>query len=243
MSPTGLSPSTSATARSDGSAARRRATSSMGMPDGSGGTGSTSRSTVKSAPAARVISGSTAISALMIVSPAGAQHVDGGNRLRLAEEPTLAELDAQVAHDAQLVLRLDTFRDERGAEDLGKARQAAQGLDLDRLGRDVVDEVLVDLDELGAQFGPQSQAGPTVTEIVEREAQSRGAQVGGRGHHARQVRDVFMLRDLDDQRRRRDRGGVQRPHHASDGQALDHLDDGERAQVEKEAGIGAVHGP
>jgi hypothetical protein len=78
-----------------------------------------SRSTVKSAPAARVISGSTAISELAMIEPAR-QHHAGRHRMRQAEEEALAQLDAEIADHLEFGAAFDALGDEHGAEGLGE---------------------------------------------------------------------------------------------------------------------------
>ena len=162
------------------------------------------------------------------------QDLHGRQGARPPQEISLTELDSEVAHDLQFGLGLDAFGDQQRAEGLGEARQSLQCLHLHRLMLDVVDEVLVDLDDLGAQFGPQAQAGTAITEVVQRKAQAQRTQPRGGLDQPGQVGDMLVLGDLDDQRRGRHRQFLQRPHHAGQRHRFDHRHQGLRAEVDEQ---------
>ena len=115
---------------------------------------------------------------------------------RAAQQPALAIRNAQVAQGAQLILGLYAFGDQRGAEDLGNALDGLQQLQRGRALLDLVDEVFVDLDEVGLGLGPQAQAGAAVAKVIQRQARARGMHGLHGGADGGHVGHMVVLGDL-----------------------------------------------
>ncbi len=162
------------------------------------------------------------------------QHGRGGNRVGTAEKVALAEFDPEITNDQQFGFGLDAFGHQHRGEGLRETGQALQRLNLDSLVLQPADEVLVDLDDLGTQLRPQSQAGSTIAKVVQRKAQAAAAQ--GRRHLDQfgQIGDVLVFGDLDHQRRGRDFRRVERLHDARHGHPIHHVDNGAGAEVQEQ---------
>ena len=166
-----------------------------------------------------------------------------GLGLRPAQEVALAELDAQVTHGLEVIGGLDAFGHHGGAHGLGDTHQCSHGLHLVGLVGHVAGEVLVDLDVVGLQLGPQAQAGAAVTEVVQRELHAVGAQGPDRVDQRRQVAHAFVFRQLDHHGRGRQPEAAQGGDAALQGFTAQDVHQGFGAEVDEELARRTQRGP
>jgi hypothetical protein len=94
---------------------------------------------------------------------------------RAADEEALPAGDADVLRHAEVLGVLEALGDHQRAAVLGDMLDRAQEVQLDRVGGDAGDEMLVRLDELGLQFRPQPQAREALAQVVDRHAEAHRA--------------------------------------------------------------------
>ena len=166
-----------------------------------------------------------------------------GIGLRPAERPALAEADAEVAHQVQIVECLDALGDECRAERLRDLLQRAQRLQLLGVLAQIAGEVLVDLDDLGLELGPQAQARAAVAEVVQRELDLVPAQAADSRRQRIEVTHVLVLGELDDDAFGGDRCAARQRHDRFELALREHSHQRRGAQVEKQSTRPAVDGP
>ena len=162
------------------------------------------------------------------------QHPGRGAGLRASEEVALAQLDAQVADGLEVVGRLQAFGHHGGAQCFGDAGERTHGLHFVGLPRHIAREVLVDLDVIRLQLGPQAQAGAAIAEIIERDLHAMGPQGPQRLDERRQVTHPFVLGQLDHHGGGRQAKAPQRGDAALQRFAMEHMHQRFRAQVHEE---------
>src|SRR5262245_50334055 len=93
-------------------------------------------------------------------------------RVRLAEQPALAEGNAEATERLQLFQRVETLADDARAEPLGKRLERAQQLLARGILVDAGHEGTVDLDELGRQLHHRFQARVARPGVVQRDLEA-----------------------------------------------------------------------
>ena len=158
----------------------------------------------------------------------------GQHGLRTREIEALGMAQPEVAHRAQFLRRFHALGHELRAEGLGDLDQSPYGLDFIAVAFDAAREVLVELDELGLDLGPQPQARPTVTEIVERHADALAPQRLERRAKRGHVAHALVLRQLDHHRLRRNAAGTRHVERTTQVTVADRRDQGVGAQVDEQ---------
>jgi len=125
-------------------------------------------------------------------------RLGGGCGGGAGDEVTLTAGDTQVADGGEVGLPLDAFGDDEGAAGFGDVVHRAHQLEFEGVVGDAVDEVPVDLDELGAQLGPHAQVGKAFTEVVDGDAVAQAPVVQQGIAQGGKVVDLLVLGDFDD---------------------------------------------
>ncbi|MNV23331.1 hypothetical protein D3C71_1143410 [compost metagenome] len=99
---------------------------------------------------------------------------------RPAQVPALRVADVQFAHHGQVFGGLDAFGHDGRAQMLSHLQNGAHHALLAVVVADAVEEVAVDLDQVGLHFGPQLQIRIAHAVVVQRDAHAVLAQAGKR---------------------------------------------------------------
>jgi hypothetical protein len=131
-----------------------------------------------------------------------AQHRAGG-RAGAGDQIALVDRDAEAPQHVQVGVLLQAFGDDGAAAGGRHLGDRAHELLLERLLRDAVDEVAVDLDEVGPDVDPALQARKAFAEVVQGQREAGLAQRRDGVTQAAQVLDRAGLGQLDDDARAR----------------------------------------
>ncbi len=127
-----------------------------------------------------------------------------GGQGRHAEQEALAEGDAEIQEDCEVVLALDALRDDRGVAFPGHARKRADRGAPRAGGGDAPHEPLIDLEELRLRLRHEAEVRVARADVVERDAVALAAVVVQRAAEESVVGDGDALRHLEDHVFRRD---------------------------------------
>jgi hypothetical protein len=137
-------------------------------------------------------------------SPAPLRAQRGARRgARPREEIALADRQAQAAQHVQVRLLLQAFGDDLATAGGGHFDDGAHELLFQRLLRNAVDEMAVDLDEVGPHLHPAAQRREALAEVVQRDTEAPLAQRLQRVVESGHVLDRPRLGQLDDDARGR----------------------------------------
>ena len=154
-----------------------------------------------------------------------------------ADEPALAAGDADVLGHAEVVGVLDPLGDHLRAAVLRDVLDRAQELQLHRVARDPGNEVLVGLDVLGLELGPEAQAREALAQVVDRHAESHRSVEHQRLVDEAEIHGRVVLGELDHHASRLQ---VEGAHEAACALLLETaLHDELRGDVEEEAAVEA----
>src|SRR5262245_14560360 len=122
----------------------------------------------------------------------------GAQRGGLAEEPALAERDAEPAERVELLEGVEALADDARAEPVGDRAERPQQLLAPRVLIDAVHEGAVDLDEVRRELHHRLEARVARARIVERDLEAEAAVVVAHLAEDVEVADRLLLRDLED---------------------------------------------
>lgn len=116
----------------------------------------------------------------------------------MAEEPALAEVDAEAAQHLELLERVEPLADHARAHLLGQLQHGGEHVLARRVLIDAGDHRAIDLDEVGLELDELLEAGIARARVVEGELEPEAPvlieQLGKGG----EAPDRFLLRDLED---------------------------------------------
>mmetsp|Transcript_100824 Transcript_100824/g.280899 ORF Transcript_100824/g.280899 Transcript_100824/m.280899 type:complete len:665 (-) Transcript_100824:355-2349(-) len=125
------------------------------------------------------------------------------------EQIALADRHAQAAQHGQVGLLLQTLGDDLAAAGGGHLDDGAHELLLERLLRNAVDEMAVDLDEVRPHLHPAPQRREAFAEVVQRDPEAMRAQRLQRAVEAGQIVDRSGFGQFDDHARGRQAQHIQ----------------------------------